>query len=81
MGPGNDISCTVCSVIPLGGAWFVEHGSTRHGPYMADGIAIQVAIGEALMFRRKELAARVSVQDGSGRVSAEYCLCPHFKKA
>ena len=72
--------CTVCSVIPVDGNWFVEQGSTRHGPYMSDAIALQVATGEALALRRKWLPTRVSIQDDTGRISAEYCLCKEFKR-
>ncbi len=75
------MSCTVCSVIPVDGTWVVEHGTTRHGPYMSDGIALQVAQGEALALCRKGLSAKISVEDGAGQISAEYCLCKAFNRA
>ena len=74
------MECTVCSVISVKGSWFADCGTTRHGPYMSNGIALRVATGEALALYRKQLPARVSVQDDAGCVCAEYCLCTNFKR-
>ena len=75
------MSCNVFSVIARRGAWFVGNGSVYQGPYMSNGIAIQVATSEALALRRKQIPARVSVQDSADRICAEYCLCADFKRA
>jgi hypothetical protein len=75
------MTCNVCSAIARRGAWFVENGSVYQGPYMSNGIAIQAATSEALALRRKQIPAKVSVQDSAGRIFAEYCLCADFKKA
>lgn len=53
----------------------------RLGPYHSEAIAVRVAITEAVQFREQDQSARVSVQDRSGDVRAEYCLCKNFKIA
>ena len=73
------MDCIVCTVISVNDRWYANCGTTRHGPYMSDGIATKVALSEALVFRRKQLPVRVSVQDGTGCVRAEFCLCANFK--
>jgi hypothetical protein len=75
----NEMSCTACSVIPVDGNWLVECGKVSHGPYMSNGIAVRVAITEALALRRQAQPSKISIQDRTGRISAEYCLCADFK--
>jgi len=75
----NEMSCTACSIIPVDGHWLVTCGKTSRGPYMSNGIAVRVAITEALAFHRQGQRSRVSIQDRTGRISAEYCLCADFK--
>ena len=73
------MECTVCSVISVKGSWFADCGTTRHGPYMSNGIALRVATGEALALYRKQLPARVSVQDDAGCVCAEWLCVPNIR--
>jgi hypothetical protein len=80
-GLGDDVPCTVCSVIPVDGDWLVEYGKTIHGPYLSNGIALRVAVSEAQALHRQGQRSRISVQDNAGAISAEYCLCADFKKA
>ena len=80
-GSRDEIDCIVCSVMSINGRWYADCRSTRHGPYMSDDIATRVALSEALVHRRKRLPVRVSVQDGTGCVRAEFCLCANFKFA
>ena len=73
--------CTVCSVIPVGSTWVAECGTTSHGPYLSNGIALRVAVSEAQALHRQGKRSRISVQNSAGDVSAEYCLCADFKRA
>ena len=75
------MSCVACSVIPVDGNWFVEHGQTSHGPYISNEIALRIATSEALSLHRQGQRSKISVHDRHGKVSAEYCLCSNFKIA
>jgi hypothetical protein len=78
---GGKLSCIVCSVIPHDGDWFVEIGKASHGPYASNGIALRVAVSEARSLHQQGKESRISVQNIAGAISAEYCLCPDFKRS
>ena len=75
------MSCTACTLIPVSSGWIAECGNMRQGPYLSKGIAFRIAATEALVLRRHGQRVRISIQDESGAVSAEYCLCDKFKVA
>jgi len=75
------MSCTVCTVLPVRNAWIAECGRNRQGPYLSKGMALRVAAVEAQALRQRGNNVRIAVQDESGDVSAEYCLCNRFKHA
>ncbi|MBI5910794.1 MAG: hypothetical protein HY848_12690 [Betaproteobacteria bacterium] len=75
------MSCTACTLIPVGNGWIAECGTARQGPYLSKGVAFRIVVTEALVLRRNGQPVRISVQDGSGTVSAEFCLCDHFQFA
>ena len=75
------MSCTACTLVPVGNGWIAECGSTRQGPYLSKGVAFRIVITEALVLRRNGQPVRISIQDGSGAVNAEFCLCDNFKFA
>jgi len=80
-GLGNDVPCTVCSVVPVDTDWFVECRKTSHGPYLTNGIALRVAVSEAQAIYRQGNNSKISVQDRAGDVTAEYCFCANFKRS
>ncbi|MBI3705488.1 MAG: hypothetical protein HY244_16945 [Rhizobiales bacterium] len=71
--------CTACTLRPVANGWVAECANTRQGPYLSKDIAFQIVASEALMLHRHGQRVRISVQDASGEVSAEYCLCGKFK--
>jgi len=75
---GHQVHCTLCSIIPVGGQWIVQCGTVDHGPFVSKGTALRHAFAEAQAVRAKGQPSRVSVQDGSGGVSTEHCLCADF---
>ena len=75
------MSCTACTLRPVANGWVAECADTRQGPYLSKDIAFQIVASEALMLHRNGQRVRISVQDASGEVSAEYCLCGKFKFA
>jgi hypothetical protein len=75
------MSCTACTLRPVVNGWIAECGNMRQGPYMSKGLAFRIAATEALMLCRQGQRARISIQDENGEVSAEFCLCNHFKFA
>jgi len=75
------MSCHKCSVVAVGSTWFVEHGKTSRGPYMSNGMALRVAVSEALALRSQKKRSKISVQNSADEISAEYCLCADFKMA
>jgi hypothetical protein len=75
---GHQVHCTLCSIVPVGGQWIVQCGTVEHGPFMLKGTALRHAFAEAQAVRAKGQPSRVSVQDGSGGVSTEHCLCADF---
>jgi len=75
------MSCTICTLLPLRNAWIAECGTSRQGPYLSKGMALRVAAAEAQARRRRGDNVRIAVQDESGDVCAEYCLCDRFKRA
>ena len=75
------MSCTLCAIIPVGDKWIVQCGTVTQGPFMKKGIAHRLAFAEAMTLRARGQRSRVSVQDGSGGVSAEHCLCATFQAA
>ncbi len=77
-GSGRQVHCALCSIIPVGGNWIVRCGTVDHGPFMSKGIALRRAFAEAQAVRAKGQRSRVSVQDGSGRVANEHCLCADY---
>ena len=78
-GIGHQVHCALCSIIPVGGNWIVQCGTVDHGPFVSKGTAVRRAFAEARAVHAKGQRSRVSVQDGSGRVSTEHCLCADFK--
>jgi hypothetical protein len=77
-GIGGKVHCALCSIIPVGSQWIVQCGTVDHGPFMSKGIALRHAFAEAQAIRAKGQRSRVSVQDRSGKVSTEHCLCADF---
>jgi hypothetical protein len=75
----DQLSCTLCSIIPVGGNWIVRCGTVDHGPFMSKGIAVRLAFAEALAVCAKGQRSRVSIQDSAGAISAEHCLCADFQ--
>jgi len=75
------MSCVSCSVVALGDSWIAKLASGAVGPYRTRDLALQAAIAEALRIRRVGGAARVSLYDQRGQVSAERCLCTRFPAA
>jgi hypothetical protein len=80
-GGGPQMSCTLCAIIPVGADWIVQCGTTTQGPFMTKGRALRLAFAEAMTLRARGQRSRVSVQDGSGGVSTEHCLCVDFQAA
>jgi hypothetical protein len=72
------MSCTACTLKPSANGWIAECAATRQGPYLSKDIAFQIVASEALMLHRNGQHVRISVQDASGEVSAEFCLCDNF---
>lgn len=75
------MSCTACTLKPAANGWIAECAATRQGPYLSKDIAFQIVAAEALALHRNGKRVRISVQDASGEVSAEFCLCGKFKFA
>jgi hypothetical protein len=73
------MDCIACSVGSANGMWFAYCGATRHGPYLSDRAALRIATSEALRLRRHGRSSRITVQNGTGETSAEYCICPKFQ--
>jgi len=73
--------CTACTLIHVANGWIAECENVRQGPYLSKGVAFRIAAAEALALRRHGQRSRISVQDESGAVSAEFCLCDNFKFA
>jgi hypothetical protein len=65
-------------VIPNGKGWFAQIGKAEQGPYLSRELATRVALTEALEIRREGGRARLSVQNESGDVQVERCLCAEF---
>ena len=80
-GGGPQLSCTLCAIIPVGDDWIVQCGTATQGPFMTKGRALRLAFAEAMTLRARGQRSRVSVQDGSGGVSTEHCLCAAFQAA
>jgi hypothetical protein len=75
------MSCTVCTLLPVNNGWIAVCGATRQGPYLSKGIAFRIAEAEAVVLRRQGQAVKISIQDATGEVSAEYCFCDNLKCA
>ena len=75
------MSCTACTLRPVRNGWVAECVNTRQGPYLSKDIAFQIVAAEALMLHRNGQRVKISVQNASGDVSAEFCLCGKFKFA
>ncbi len=73
------MSCTVCTLLPVGNGWIAECGMTQRGPYLSKGMAFRVATSEAQALRRRGQDVQIAIQDETGEVSAAYCLCRNFK--
>jgi len=73
------MSCTVCTLLPVGNGWIAECGKTQQGPYLSKGMAFRVAATEAQSLRRRGKDVQIAIKDETGEVSAAYCLCPNFK--
>ena len=73
------MSCTACTLRPVANGWVAECANVRQGPYLSKDIAFQIVASEALVLHRNGQRVRISVQEASGEVSAEYCLCGKFK--
>jgi hypothetical protein len=69
------MDCKDCSVFPNHGGWMATLETGIAGPYLTHDMALQLAIGEALRFRRAGQPARVSVLAANGAVRVERCLC------
>ena len=77
----SQLPCTLCAIIPVGDDWIVQCATVTQGPFVTKGIALRLAFAEALALHAEGQRSRVSVQDGSGLVSAEHCLCTDFQVA
>ena len=73
--------CTFCTLLPVGNGWIAECGMTQQGPYLSKGMAFRVAASAAQALRRRGERVKISIQDETGAVSAEYCLCRRFTMA
>jgi hypothetical protein len=71
--------CTICTLLRLGSGWIAECGKIRQGPYLSKGMAFRVAASEAQALRRHGQNVKITIQDETGAVCAEYCLCRQFK--
>jgi hypothetical protein len=73
------MSCIACTLRPVANGWIAECGNTQQGPYLSKAVAFRIAATEALVLRRHGQRVRIAIQDESGAVSAEFCLCENFK--
>ena len=73
--------CIACTLRPVANGWVADCGNAQQGPYLSKGVAFRIAATEALVLRRHGQRVRISIQDESGAVNAEFCLCGKFKFA
>ena len=73
------MSCIVCTVLRIGNGWVAECGTNRQGPYLSKGVAFRVVAAEAQALHRGNQRVKISLQNESGEIESEYCLCGKFK--
>ena len=61
----SQLSCTLCSIIPVDDNWIVQCGTVTQGPFMTKGRALRLAFAEAMTLRARGQRSRVSLRTGA----------------
>lgn len=75
------MDCIECMVFQLpSGDWVAHLENGPAGPFFDAGIALKLAVNEAIRLRRENQAARVTVRAHDGAVRGQRCLCRQFAR-